>query len=129
MNYCIASIIKRKKTETIIMLLSHRFYSAEVKKINDTHLTWKHKANEDIRKKNKSFKNGRNKRAKRHSSKKIDQFSTVNDRILYLNQNTKTNLRDADRFKRDKKLYLSNFCESRRIQHLQTREKLFNTSC
>ena len=92
MNYRIASIIKRKKTETIIVLLSHRFYSAEVKKINDIHLIMRRKANERIRKKNELLKNERSKRVKRHSSEKTDQFSTISDRISYSNQNTKTNL-------------------------------------
>ena len=129
MDYRNTSIIKRKKIKTIIMLLSYRFYSAEVKKINDIHFTWRRKANERIRKKDESFKDGRSKRAKRHSSKKTDQFSTISDRISYSNQNTKTNLWDADKLRRDRKLYVSSSCESRRIQHSQTREKLFNTSC
>ena len=37
MIYRIANIIKRKKIETIIMLLSHRFHSIKVRKINDIH--------------------------------------------------------------------------------------------
>ena len=128
-NYCIASIIKRKETETVIILLSYRFYSVEVRKINDTYLTWRRKANERIRKKNESFRNERSKRAKRHSSKKTDQFNTISDRISYLNQNTETNLWGVDRLRRDRKLYVLSSCESRRIQHSQTRKKLFNTSC
>ena len=129
MNYRIINIIKRKKTEIIIMLLSHRFYLTEVKKINDTHFIWKRKINKRIQKKNKSFKDVRSKRIKRHSSEKTNQLITISNKISYLNQNTEINSRDVDRFKRDENFYVLNSYESRRIQHSQTWKKLFNINC
>ena len=85
MNYCIISIIKYKKTETAIVLLSHRFYSAEIKKINDIYLIERRKTNERIREKNESFKDERSKKVKRHNSEKTNQLSIISNRISYLN--------------------------------------------